>query len=286
MRLVNILPHRVALGLGTLMGALLWALSKRKVDRAEARCVSVLGVGVTIARGIVRSSYINLGRSAMEFARLARLRARLSSLVVIEGKEHLDEAIARGKGVLMMTAHMGNWELGGARMVAEGYAIAPIYTPQRAAGGLNDLVSTLRTSGAGMEMIPSEGFGMREIIRALRKEKLLIFLQDLDARKEGVVVPFLGLPSSTAVGIVKMHRRFDAPIVPVLALRNPDGVTHTVRVYEILSDLRDEDGSLFGVNMEKSLKMCNNIIAGWVTEHPEQWMWLLDRWESTIEVNL
>ena len=281
-RLVNVLPHRAALGLGAFLGRLLWVLSKRKVDRGEARCVAALGVGVTLARDIVRSSYVNMGRSAVEFARLERLRPRLATLSAVEGKEYMDEAVARGRGVLIIAAHMGNWELGGARMVAEGYAITPIYTPQRNIGGVNDLVSVLRSSAAGMEMIPSEGLGMREIFRALRNGKLLVFLQDLDARKEGVVVPFLGLPASTAVGIVKMHRRFGAPIVPVLCLRNPDGLTHTIRVHKILSDLSDEDGNLFGVNMEKSLKMCNNMLAEWVTEHPEQWMWLLDRWESTV----
>ena len=169
-------------------------------------------------------------------------------------------------------------------MVAEGYAITPIYTPQRNTGGVNDLVSVLRSSAAGMEMIPSEGLGMRGIFRALHQGKLLVFLQDLDARKEGVIVPFLGLQASTAVGIVKMHRRFGAPVVPVQVIRNPDGVTHTIRIHEILSDLPDEDGNLFGFNMEKSLKICNNIIADWVTEHPEQWVWLLDRWESTAGI--
>ena len=280
-RFLNILPHRAALGLGALLGGLFWAFSKRKVDKAEARCVAALGVGVTTARKIVMSSYVNVGRSVVEFVRLERLAPRLTSLVTIEGEEHLAKAMARGKGVLVMTAHMGNWELGGARMVSEGYAIAPLYTPQRNIGGVNDLVSALRSSAAGMEMIPSEGAGMREIFRALRNGKLLVLLQDLDARKEGVVVPFLGLPASTAVGIVKMHRKLGAPIVPMMILRNPDGVTHKIRIYEILSDLPDEDGNLFGANMEKSLKMCNNILAGWVTEHPEQWMWLLDRWGST-----
>jgi len=280
-RFVNILPHRAALGFGTLLGRLLWVLSRRKVDRAEARCVSALGVGVTLARRIVKSSYVNLGKSVVEFARLMRLRSRLESLVTIEGREYLDEAASRGRGVLVMTAHMGNWELGGARLVAEGYAITPLFTPQRNTGGINDFISVLRSSAAGMEMIPSEGLGMREIFRALQKGKLLVFLQDLDARKEGVVVPFLGLPASTAVGIVKMHRRFGAPVVPAMTLRNPDGVTHTIRIDKILSDLPDEDGNVFGFNMEKSLKMCNNVMADWVTEHPEQWVWLLDRWSST-----
>lgn len=256
------------------------------MDRAEARCVSVLGVGVTIARRIVRSSYANMGRSVMEFARLSQLRPQVASLVTIKGKEYLDEAIARGKGVLIMTAHMGNWELGGARMVADGYAIAPLYTPQKNVGGVNDIISNLRSSVAGMEMIPSEGLGMREIFRALQKGKQLVFLQDLDARNEGVIVPFLGLPASTATGIIKMHRKFNAPVVPVLALRNPDGITHTVYIHKILSDLPDKDGNLFGLNVEKSLEMCNNVVAEWVAAHPEQWMWLLDRWGSAAKVDL
>ena len=244
--------------------------------------MSALGVGVTVARKIVRSSYVNGGKSVVEFARMKRLAPQLTSLITIEGKERLDEAVARGKGVLIMTAHMGNWELCGARMVAEGYALAPVYTPQRNVGGVNDLVSVLRGSAAGMDMIPSEGWGMREIFRAVRNGKLLVLLQDLDARKNGVIVPFLGLPSSTATGIVKMHRSFGAPVVPIVCVRNPDGVTHTIRVHGILSDLPDKDGNPFGENMEKSLEMCNNILTDWVIAHPEQWIWLLDKWASTL----
>jgi KDO2-lipid IV(A) lauroyltransferase len=239
-------------------------------------------VGVTLARKIVRASYVNMGRSAVEFVRMKRLYPRLPNLVPIEGKELLDKALARGKGAIVMTAHIGNWELGGARLAAEGYAVVPIYTPQRNTGGANGLIFGLRASEAGLELVPSEGFGLRKAFRALKERKILVFLQDLDARKEGVIVPFLGLPSSAAVGIVKMYRKFGAPVVPMVCLRNPDGVGHTIRVHEVLSDLPDEDGNLFGVNMAKSLKMCNNIMNAWVTEHPEQWMWLLDKWESVL----
>ncbi|MDR2180873.1 MAG: lysophospholipid acyltransferase family protein [Synergistaceae bacterium] len=280
-RFVNILPHRAALRLGAFLGAVLWFFSRRKVDRAEARCVSALGMGVTLARSVVRKSYIHMGKSIVEFARVTKLRPRLTSLVSIEGREHLDEALKRGKGVLLMTAHMGNWELAGARLVAEGYAIAPIYTPQRNKNGVNDLV-VQRRARMGMKMIPSEGWGMRELFRVLRQGGVLVFLQDLDARKEGVSVPFLGLPARTATGIVKMHRKFGVPVVPAVTVRNADGIHHTIRVQKILSDVCDEDGSPFGVNVEKSLKMCNNILSQWVAEYPEQWMWLLDKWESAL----
>jgi KDO2-lipid IV(A) lauroyltransferase len=222
-----------------------------------------------------------MGKSIVEFARVRGLRAQLASLVAIEGREHLDEALKRGKGVLLMTAHMGNWELAGAKLAAEGYTIAPLYTPQRNKDGVNDLIVQRRTD-MGMKMIPSEGLGLRELFRVLRQGGILVFLQDLDARKEGISVPFLGLPASTATGIVKMHRKFGAPVVPAVALRNADGVRHTIYIQEILSDVGDEDGSPFGMNLEKSLKMCNNIISKWILEYPDQWMWLLDKWKSTL----
>ncbi len=279
---IRTLPHRAALALGASLGIALWALSRRRVDRAERRCVSALGMGVTPARRIVRASYANMGRSVSEFIRLSRLHDRLASLVAIRGKEHLDAALARGKGVLLMTAHIGSWELAGARLVAEGYPIAPLYTPQRNRGGIEDFIRRQRIEAAGMDIVPSEGFGLREAFRTLKKKHILIFLQDLDARKEGIRVPFLGMEASTAMGIVRMHRKFGAPIVPAVMVREPDGVHHSIHVYEILSDLPDESGEAFGENMEKSLRMCNNILSGWVGKYPDQWMWLLDRWESVL----
>lgn len=281
-RVFRILPHRAALALGAFLGTVLWALSKRRVDRAERRCVSALGMGVSPARRIVRSSYANMGRSVAEFIRLPQLHDRLLSLVAIDGKEHLDEALARGKGVLLMTAHIGSWELAGARFVAGGYPIAPLYTPQRNRGGLEDFIRRQRIEAAGMDIVPSEGFGLREAFRALKKKHILIFLQDLDARKEGIHVPFLGMEASTATGIVRMHQKFGTPVVPAVMVREPDGVHHVIHVHGILSDLPDESGNAFGENMEKSLRICNNIMSEWVEKYPDQWMWLLDRWESVF----
>lgn len=279
-RLVGVLPHRAALKFGAFLGVLVWAFSKRKVDRAEARCVSALGMGVTTARAIVRASYVNMVKSVVEFARFERLAPRLKDLFLIEGKERLDEVLARGKGAIIMTAHFGNWEIAGARLAAEGYSLTPVYTPQRNKGGLNDLISA-RRAAMKMKMVPSEGFGLREMLRELRGGGIVIFMQDLDARKEGVILPFLGLPASTAAGLVKMHQKFGAPVVAIFPTRNPDGVHHTIHIEKVVSDQPDEDGNPFGTNMEKSLKMCNNVLEEWVTRCPEQWMWLFDKWEST-----
>jgi KDO2-lipid IV(A) lauroyltransferase len=220
-----------------------------------------------------------MGRSAVEFVRMGQLLPCIRDLISIEGKEYLDEALARGRGALVMTGHIGSWELGGARLVAEGYPVACIYTPQRNRGGVADFIERQQSETAGMNMISSRGFALREAFRVLRGHGVLIFLQDLDARKEGICVPFLGIPASTATGIVKMYEKFGAPVVPMVAVRGPDGYHHAIRAQGILSDLPDEDGEPFGTNMAKSLRMCNNILGGWVETYPDQWMWLTDRWK-------
>ena len=92
----------------------------------------------------------------------------------------------------------------------------------------------------------------------------------------------MGLPASAADGIVKLHRRFGSPVVPVLYFRRPDGVSHAVVIQDILSDALDADGNPFGADMAKSLQMCHNVLEGWVRAYPDQWLWLLDRWESTL----
>ncbi|MCR4817748.1 MAG: lysophospholipid acyltransferase family protein [Fretibacterium sp.] len=276
------LPHGAAITMGGLLGRLLWALSWKKVDRCESRCVLALGVGVTRARAIVKESFENIGRSAAEFIRMDIIKPRLREIMTIEGKEYLDRALARGKGVILMSGHIDNWEMAGARMSMEGYPLVPIYTPQRNQGGINDLIQRQRTDVAGMRMVPSEGAGLREVFKALRSNDIVVILQDLDARRDGVKVPFLGLPASAHDGIVKLHRKFGSPVVPIFFLRSRDPVHHHIIIQDILSDEKDEDGNPFGENMEKSLKMCHNILEGWIRSNPNQWLWLLDRWESTI----
>ena len=276
--LVRILPHRAAVALGAALGRLLWALSWKKVDRCESRCVLALGVGVTIARKAVRDSFDNIGRSAAEFIRLDKIKPRLREIMTIDGKENLDRALSLGKGVLLLAGHIDNWEMAGARLVLEGYPIVPVYTPQRNKGGINDFIQRQRIDAAGMKMIPNEGGGLREIIRALKANSAVCILQDLDARRRGVKVPFLGLPAVAYDGIVKLHRQYGSPIVPVFFRRESDHVHHSLVLKPALTGVDGDDD-----DMEKPLALCNSVLEEWIRAYPGQWLWLLDRWESTLK---
>jgi KDO2-lipid IV(A) lauroyltransferase len=263
------LPNGVAANVGTFLGTALWFFSFKRVNRLESRCVKSLGVGVTLARRIIKESFANLGRISFEFFNLES-REEAAKMVTIVGAEYLDNALKKGRGVILMTAHLANWEIVAAALCHHGYPLNVIYTPQRNTAGIEDYFREQREKVCGMGLIPSEGAGMKEAFKVLKRGEILCILQDLDARADGVITEFLGLPASTHIGLIKLSRRFNCPIIPGRSVKDTKG-KNIALIYPPLS--LDDD-------MEKSLYICNNIMESWVREHPEQWMWILDRWGS------
>ena len=276
-KFIRILPHSLALALGRTLGRVLRLVLWRKVDRAESRCVKALGVGVTIAREIIRGSFMNLGMSAVEFLRFPIMKAHVDEYMDFpaESQAVLREALARGKGVILMTSHMSNWELAAMRVIHAGFELHAVYTPQRNDGGIETIISDIRTNVTGMHIIDNHK-GLREIFKVLKAGGIVVIMQDLDARKDGVMTNFLGLPASTHDGVVKLWRKFGCAVIPSHYTRDKDNPAHhTLVLREILSDRKDF-----------SLEMCDEVIGEWIRERPELWLWLMDRWEYTLGKNV
>lgn len=272
-KILRVLPHRAALTLGGLIGRLLRLILWKKVDRAEARCVLSLGVGVSVAREIVRGSFENLGMSAVEFLRFPVMKPQVEEYMDFpeESQELLRSALSRGKGVILMTSHMANWELAALRVIHAGFELHAVYTPQRNEGGAESMIAEIRTHTTGMRIIDNHR-GIREIFRVLKSGGIVVIMQDLDARKDGVMSEFLGLPASTHDGIVKLWEKFGCAVVATHYTRDKNNPAHhVVKMEEILSYRED-----FG------LRTCNEVIEGWIRERPELWLWLMDRWEYTL----
>ena len=284
---LRVISQSAALLIGRVIGRLLHVILWKKVDRCEARCVKALGVGVTIAREIVRKSFMNLGMSAVEFVRLPVVKPRINEFVSFpeESIDVLRSALSRGHGVMLMSSHMANWEYAAIRVIQEGFPLSVVYTPQRNQGGANDIIMNIRNQTPEMKMIENHT-GLREIFRTLKAGGIVVIMQDLDARKDGVITDFLGIPASTHDGIVKLYNKFKAPIVPVHYTRDKNNLAHhVVEMPYILSDKTDSNGRAFGEDMQSSLAMCNEVIESWIRERPELWVWLMDRWEYTLGKN-
>ena len=282
-KLLRLMPHRLALAFGRFIGRILRLVLWKKTDRCESRCVLSLGVGITIARSIVRNSFINLGMSAVEFIRLPEIISRIDEFVEFpeDSINVLRSALSRGNGAILMCQHMANWEYAAARVIHEGIPLHAVYTPQRDETAESIIMGT-RQNVSRMAMIDSNT-GLREIFKVLRSGETLVIMQDLDARKDGRPSEFLGLPARTHEGIVKLYRRFKCPVISAEYWRDEkDPSLHHIRLKGILSDESDINGRPFGEDLDASIRMCNSMVEQRVRDRPGQWLWLLDRWEYTL----
>jgi len=220
-----------------------------------------------------------MGMSLVEFIRSPVMMKDVKKFAVFDdsSKKVLTEALSRGHGAILMVSHMDNWELASMRVTSEGFPLHVLYTPQSNKDGDN-FIKKIRTENEGMILIPAEGPGMRDIFRTLRSGGILVIMQDLDARRDGIILDFLGLPASTHDGAVKLYQKFKCPIIPVHLVRDKKNpALHKVIFTEILSDRPG-----FGEDLKESLRICNSVIEEWIKENPEQWFWIMDRWTFTL----
>lgn len=273
---LRMLPHSIALSLGGNLGRMVFLLSGKRASKAVCRCSKILGCSLAVARDIVAKSYINLGRSLAEFLSLSSLRDRIDELVTVHDIENLNDALAYGRGVILLTAHLGNWELAAAYLGLKGYPMKAIGADQRDPR-ITQLIADIRSS-CGVETI-GKGFDLRGAIRCLREGNILGVLLDQDAKDKGIVAPFLGQPASTPYGPIKMALKMRSPMVPLFIIRRKDNVHHDLY---FLPSLEESVENFYERPLEENVCICNDILSDWISRHPEQWLWLYPRWASTL----
>lgn len=198
------------------------------------------------------------------------IRARIE----VSGEEVVKQALERGKGVLVLIAHFGNYDLMGlfaSRLL--GYPVT-IITKTLKNQRLNELWWELRQK-AGLKTLPSHN-AYRACVRALRRNELVGFMLDQNRPSgQGVFVNFFGKPASTTPGLAMMSAQTGAPVVPVFMRRRPDG-RHVLEALPVIEPPPDRK--------EETLRACTaaytKIIEDEIRRDPAQWMWLHKRWKS------
>ena len=211
----------------------------------------------------------------MELMRFAGGRdGELGGMLEVRGESIVKEALARGKGVLILIAHYGNYDLMG--LYASklfGYPLT-IITKTLRNKELNDLWWDLRRK-AGVNEVPAHN-AYRACVRALRKNELVGFMLDQNRPTEqGVFVDFFGRKASTTPGLAFMSAQTGAPVVPVFMHRTAEG-RHVLEVRPAMEPPPDrKEETLLGCTAAYT-----KIIEDEVRRHPAQWLWLHKRWKS------
>jgi KDO2-lipid IV(A) lauroyltransferase len=226
-------------------------------------------------RRLARRSHQHLGLVVMEVCELVvHPFERFLERVVVEGRGHLDEVMNRHGRALVMSAHLGNWELLPLVLGLTPYPAAIVVRPLDRPG-LN-LVTRRMRQKTGIDVIEKRG-ALRALLRALARGTVVGFMADQNAtRAESVFVPFFGRPASTSRAMAVLALRTGTPIVPLFTRREGDGC-HRV-IYQ--PPIEPSAVSPTGDPVAALTLRCAETIETAIREAPEQWLWIHDRWRT------
>lgn len=227
-------------------------------------------------RRIARDSFRHLVMCAVEVLHLPRETRRrgMREIVLVSGRENLDAAIAQGRGVVLATAHVGNWEVMGALCGEIGVTFSTVYRPLD--NPLLDRWVRATRTAAGQTMVPKKG-ALKPLLRALRERGMVVLLVDQDARGHGVFAPFFGAPASTIPTPAELALRTGATVITASSVRTGPGFRYSLwfdAPVEV-KDTGDHAADLVRITTE-----INSRIESAIRRAPEQWLWAHRRWKT------
>ncbi len=225
---------------------------------------------------IIRGVYENLGRVLLALAKTPRLSpGNIRRWIDYEGFEHYEAALAQGRGVLFLTAHLGNWELSATAHALLGHPmhvmIRPLDNP------LLDGLLDRRRRACGNQTIAKQQ-SVRPVLQALRRNEAVGVLIDQNTAGEGgIFADFFGIPAASTSGLAKIARRTGAAVIPGFALWRPRERRYVLKFYPPLEMVSTADEER---DLKENTQRCQTAIEEVIREHPEQWLWIHRRWKT------
>lgn len=274
--LVTFLPLKISYGIASL-GAYFCYATHHKDREAIIKNLETILDGKYDRRvygRMARDLYINFAKYLVDFFRSSRLDEEyLKKFVKVEGTQNIDAALAKGKGVIAVSAHIGNWELGGSVIALLGYPISAVVLPHRNKK-IDEFFRKQRLVG---KLIPIEiGAAIKECYRVLRSNKILGLLGDRDFTKNGLMLDFFGKKTLFPKGPAAFSYRLGSAIIPTLIVRQPDDTFRMIFEPPIYADMNKTEGEA----VPELARKCASIIEGYVRRYPTQWYIFKDMWSK------
>ncbi|MBI4341660.1 MAG: LPS export ABC transporter periplasmic protein LptC [Candidatus Omnitrophica bacterium] len=273
--LIQWLPLELARAFGRLVGTAAYGLLPLQRRLALEHVRAAFGETLTAAqrRGIVRRMFLNLGQNGMEWLQLPRWSAaRLQRLITSDGVEHLRQALAEGHGAIVVSGHLGNWELMPLYLRSLGFEGQVLARRLRYPEYEQFLIGLRRRFGISTLVRGS----LKDVAKLLRENKIVGMLPDQDTDSlDGVFVDFLGQPAYTSVGPAALSVMTHAPIVPVFNVREGK------RFHLIVEPpLRVPDSPDRMEAIQQLTQAWSDVVASYITRYPDHWVWMHRRWKT------
>lgn len=271
LKLASLLPYRAAVSVGRWIGRVIYVLTgsrKRIVDINLERCLPELPRDER--ERIKRACYRSIGISLVEMALCWWWPAeRLRPLAAIEGREHVDAALERGQGVILLTGHFTSLEIG-ARLLALYFPLQVMYRTQR--NLLFDSFLYTRRNSYFVNTVSRKN--TRRLIKGIRQGVPTWYAPDQDFRRErNVFAPFMGIATATITATSRLAQSSGAVILPYYPERRADGSGYLLHIGAPLENFPSGDDVADAAAVNRSIEV-------WVRRFPESYMWIHQRFKT------
>jgi len=271
---VSLLPLKAAYRIAVFLSDIQYFCSPR--DRMAVQDnLRVISDHDSAVKPMAREVFRNFGKYLVEFFRVETFTYEfITRHVTIKNREILDEALKRGKGVIIMTAHIGNWELGGLVLGLIGYPLTAVALPHRERP-VNELFNRQRAAG-GVTVV-SANLAIRKCISTLKGNGIVALLADRDFSATGDVMKFFGKDTLIPRGAAMFCYHTRSAVIPMFLTRTADA-HFNIEIHQPL-DI-SEDDFLMEEKMFREFFMKKQVavLEKQIRRDPTQWMMFRRFW--------
>lgn len=229
----------------------------------------------TLINTYIKHIFRNFAKYLVDFFRFPKLtKSYLMEHIQVSGKENMDKARSKGKGVILLSAHLGNWELGAAVIASLGYPLYAVALSHKDVKINNFFVN--HRSMADVKTIPI-GMQIKNCFTILKQNKILAIIGDRDFTESGLETEFFGKKTLIPKGPAVFSLRTGAPIVPTFMIRKEDGAFRIVMEAPIdYKPTGNEDRDI-----KEIMRRYLSVIEEYVKMYPDQWYMFREVWNSS-----
>ncbi|MGZ3272926.1 MAG: lysophospholipid acyltransferase family protein [Caulobacteraceae bacterium] len=272
----RLMPIDTASWLGGAALRLLGPLSgAHKIAERNIR-IAFPGLDEAERRHLLVAQWENLGRLTAEFQLMDRLTPK-SGRIEIVGGEKLRAVARSGKPAVLISGHFSNFEIMAAVIVHLGVKCDVTYRAANNPYIDRRIIETRRSYGVTM-MAPKGGDGSREVMRIMAKGECVALLND-QKFNQGVVLPFFGVPATTAPGPTKFALKFGCPMIPMSVERIGKAARFRVTIWDDIAPPNTGDRT---ADILKGVQNVNAFVEARVRERPDEWFWTHKRWPKEV----
>ena len=270
----SFLPLSFNLFLGRRLGDLIYLFDRRHrtIAYANIRYAFANKLKFRACAKITRLAYRAFGQNLIEISVIGRINKQyLEKYIHIENKHNIDAAFKRGKGVIFLAVHEGNWELSNIICANLGFPFT-LFVRDQGFARLNELLNSYRLK-LGAKIIHKNA-GVRQLIEVLKSNQAIGMTVD-QGGKHGEIVKFFGKEASMSVGAVKLALKYDCSIIPVFYTRSSGPHTKVIldQVYTVTRSSSPES------DLKDNLQRLMNIYENYIRRYPHEYLWTYKIWK-------